>query len=78
MSDNNSVNSAVPDMIRMAGQIVTICTANEQYTIEEDARNWRWTDDMFSGLADEIECGDAVLEIDDSEWISFFSFWNIQ
>lgn len=75
MNDGSASNTAVREMVKMAGQIVTIRTANRQYTIEEDS--WHWVDGMFAGLADEIWCGDATLEIDDAEWSRFFSSWQI-
>ena len=73
MDDDSVSNTAVEGMVRMAGQIVTICQVSSQYMIEEDNREWHWVDGMFSGLADEGE-----LEIDDAEWNSFFSHWGVK
>lgn len=46
-------NTVVDDMLNLAGKIVTIESYDGQYCIEESS--WHWTDEMFEGLAEELE-----------------------
>lgn len=49
-------NSIVDNMLPFAGRAVTIkAIDSDQYRIEEDNGQFRWTDEMFSGYAHEIE-----------------------
>lgn len=56
MEDRIAHNSFVPDMMRLAEQVVTISAiemdwSGMEYRIEEDGGEWFWVDEMFSGLA---------------------------
>ena len=58
MEDRITHNSFVPDMMRLAEQVVTISAiemdlSGMEYRIEEDGGKWHWVDEMFSGLATE-------------------------
>lgn len=60
-SDEHDV--AVPEMRKHRGLIVTIKSAQSGgYRIIED--RWRWTDEMFSGLADDSQ----EVEIDEDRF----------
>lgn len=51
-------SEVVPPRSTRQGQIVTISSIDNfyRYRIAEDKGNHPWTDEMFSGLADQNEC----------------------
>lgn len=55
MEDSNNKDTVVTSMFDLRGQIVKIekITDFEKYKINVD--DWNWTDEMFEGLAEEIE-----------------------
>lgn len=66
MEYSDDCDVAVPEMREHRGKIVTIKSAQpDGYRIKED--RWRWTDEMFSGLADE---DDDQVEIDENRFIN--------
>ena len=62
--DKEDTNCAVSEMVRRAGQVVTIERAEcgSHYRIEEDT--WNWTDEMFLGLEEELIEKERVQEVD--------------
>lgn len=51
MEDGKEHNSFVHDMLRFAGEVVTIDEyVNGQYRVKEDCGHWLWVDGMFEGL----------------------------
>ena len=57
-------NTAVADMVSMAGLVVTIKTCeNGQYRIEENER-WRWVDSMFEGLEDDYRISASAVPLE--------------
>lgn len=56
MSDRSSYNCMIRGIFKFAGKVVTISEiCNGQYCIKEDEGVWRWTDEMFDGLADYLK-----------------------
>ena len=62
--DEDDSNCAVSDMVRLAGQVVTIRRAQSghHYLVEECS--WNWTDAMFLGLEEEILYKESVQGVD--------------
>lgn len=54
--ENDSALIAVDNMINFAGKTVHISeySQSDEYRIKEDGERWRWTDEMFDGLATDI------------------------
>ena len=58
-----SHNSATSEMVKLAGQVVTIsATDYGQYRVFECSRWLYWTDEMFDGLADDGVAFELDLE----------------
>ena len=52
MVDSDLTDSAVNEMLKLAGQVVRIKNNVYKYLIEEDDGSFYWVDEMFEGLAD--------------------------
>ena len=70
MENRRSSNSAVQEMIRLGGKVVTICGVSDQYTVKENA--WSWTDEMFLGLESAF-LDDGIDAYDTSRLLPFLS-----
>lgn len=58
-----SHNSATSEMVKLAGQVVTISATDcGQYRVFECSRWLYWTDEMFDGLADDGVAFELDLE----------------
>ena len=66
-TDNPRKMSVVDEMLSFRGREVTITEIDDFYYIAEDDGIFHWSDDMFSGRAD-----DSQLEDDPAAWDSFF------
>lgn len=61
--DKKTWDDAAPPMIKYAGKIVTIAGVNDKvgkYDIEEDNKEWNWTDEMFEDVS-KFKVGDKVI-----------------
>ena len=61
---NNSI-IVVPKMLDFAGRNVTIEKAEWMYRIAEDEDDFWWTDDMFTGLACNVEFDRSDFSVSD-------------
>lgn len=57
MEEGGGGNTVNEIMLELAGFVCTIRRVDTggQYRLEEDSGEWRWTDGMFVGLAEECE-----------------------
>lgn len=62
--DKDDCNCAVSDMVRLAGQVVTIESARSGYHYLVEECSWNWTDAMFLGLEEEIIEKESAQEVD--------------
>lgn len=62
--NEDSSNCAVSDMVRLAGQVVTISRAQSGYHYLVEECSWNWTDEMFLGLEEEILYNESAQEVD--------------
>lgn len=51
MSGSTTGEDILTSMTKYCGEVVTVSeyTTNGTYSIEEDGKNWNWTDEMFEG-----------------------------
>lgn len=52
MADSDLTDVALYEMVKLAGEVVTIKKNLPKYLIEEDSGWFYWVDEMFEGLAD--------------------------
>ena len=62
--DEDDNNCAVSDMVRLAGEVVTIKRANHGCHYLVDECPWNWTDEMFLGLEEEVIENGSAHEFD--------------
>lgn len=72
-TDRNSKCIANDDMIKLRGQPVTIkefvTNGGIKYRIYEDGGLWNWTDEMFSGYAEEETIPVPNVDYDSFDWV---------
>lgn len=70
LKENNHFPGITPEMLNIAGMEVTIvrvpATSNDYYRIEEDFKNWNWTEDWFEDSYPDPK------EVEESEILSLF------